>query len=114
MKNVLIGIISGIISGMFTAGGGLILVPIFVYILKLSEKQSRATSLLCVLPMVIVTAIIYSKNNYIDWWLGIKCAIGGIIGGIIGSKLLDKIPAKYLKISFIVFLFYAGISLILK
>ncbi len=114
MKNVLIGIISGIISGMFTAGGGLILVPIFVYILKLSEKQSRATSLFCVLPMVIVTAIMYSKNNYIDWGLGIKCAIGGIIGGVIGSKLLDKIPAKYLKISFIVFLFYAGVSLVLK
>lgn len=114
MKNVLIGIIAGIISGMFTAGGGLILVPIFVYVLKLSEKESRATSIFCVLPMVIVTAIIYSKNNYINWELGIKCAIGGIIGGIIGSKLLDKIPAKYLKISFIVFLFYAGVSLILK
>lgn len=114
MKNVLIGIIAGIISGMFTAGGGLILVPIFVYILKLSEKQSRATSIFCVLPMVIITAIMYSKNNYIDWGLGIKCAIGGIIGGIIGSKLLDKIPAKYLKISFIVFLFYAGVSMILK
>ena len=83
-------------------------------ILKLSEKRSRATSLFCVLPMVIVTAIMYSRNNYIDWWLGIKCAIGGIIGGIIGSKLLDKIPAKYLKISFIVFLFYAGVSLILR
>ena len=114
MKNVLIGIIAGIISGMFTAGGGLILVPIFVYILKLSEKQARATSLFCVLPMVIITAIMYSKNDYIDWGLGIKCAIGGIIGGIIGSKLLDKIPVKYLKISFIIFLFYAGISLILK
>ena len=114
MKNVLIGIIAGIISGMFSAGGGLILVPIFVYILKLSEKRSRATSLFCVLPMVIVTAIMYSRNNYIDWWLDIKCAIGGIIGGIIGSKLLDKIPAKYLKISFIVFLFYAGVSLILR
>ena len=114
MKNMLVGIIAGIISGMFSAGGGLILVPIFVYILKLSEKQSRATSLFCVLPMVIVTAIMYSRNNYIDWQLGIKCAIGGIIGGIIGSKLLDKIPAKYLKISFIVFLFYAGISLIFK
>lgn len=114
MKNMLIGIIAGIISGMFTAGGGLILVPMFVYILKLSEKQSRATSLFCVLPMVIVTAIMYSRNNYIDWQLGIKCAIGGIAGGIIGGKLLNKIPTKYLRISFIIFLFYAGISIILK
>lgn len=114
MKNMLIGIITGLISGMFSAGGGLLLVPVFVYVLKLSEKQSRATSLFCVLPMVIVTAIIYSRSNFIDWQLGIKCAIGGIIGGIIGGKLLNKIPTKYLKISFIIFLFYAGISIILK
>lgn len=114
MKILLIGMIAGLISGMFSSGGGLILVPIFVYLLKLNEKQARATSLFCILPMVIVTAIIYSKNDFINWQIGIKCAIGGIIGGIVGGKLLNKIPAKYLKISFILFLFYAGISILLK
>jgi len=111
MKNALIGLIAGVISGMFSAGGGLILVPIFVYVLKLSEKQARATSLFCILPMVVITAIIYSRNNFIDWQIGIKCAIGGIIGGLIGGKLLNKIPTKYLKISFILFLLYAGIKI---
>ena len=114
MKNALIGILAGIISGMFSAGGGLILVPVFVYIIKLSEKEARATSLFCIMPMVILTAIIYNNNNFIDWSLGIKCAIGGIIGGIIGGKLLNKIPDKYLQIAFIIFLFYAGISTIMR
>lgn len=114
MKNALIGIIAGIISGMFSSGGGLILVPIYVYMLKMNEKESRATSLFCILPMVIVTAIMYSRNNFIDWKIGIKCAIGGIIGGLIGGKLLNKMPSKYLKISFIIFLFYAGVSIIFK
>lgn len=111
MKNALIGIIVGIISGMFSAGGGLLLVPILVYMLKLSEKEARATSLFCILPMVIVTAIVYSKSNFIDWQIGIKCAIGGIVGGIIGGKLLNRIQTKYLRIMFILFLFYAGIKL---
>lgn len=114
MKIALIGIIAGLISGMFSSGGGLILVPIFVYVLKLNEKQARATSLFCILPMVIMTAIVYSKSNLINWQIGIRCAIGGIVGGFIGGKLLNKIPVKYLKISFIVFLFYAGISILLK
>lgn len=114
MKIALIGILAGIISGMFSAGGGLILVPVFVYILKLREKEARATSLFCILPMVILTAIIYNKNNFIDWNLGIKCAIGGIIGGIIGGKLLNKIKDKYLQIAFILFLLYAGISTIMR
>lgn len=111
MKNALIGIVVGMISGMFSAGGGLLLVPVFLYVLKLSEKEARATSLFCILPMVIVTAIVYSRSNFIDWQIGIKCAIGGIVGGIIGGKLLNKIPTKYLRITFILFLFYAGVKL---
>ena len=114
MKNAIIGILAGIISGMFSAGGGLILVPVFVYILKLSEKEARATSLFCITPMVILTAIIYQQNNFIDWTLGIKCAVGGIIGGFIGGKLLNKIPDKYLQIAFVLFLFYAGFNTLMR
>lgn len=114
MKNALIGIIAGMISGLFSAGGGLVLVPVLLYVCQLSEQKARATSLFCILPMVIVTAIVYSRNNFINWEIGIKCAIGGMIGGIVGGKLLNKIPTKYLKISFILFLFYAGISIMAK
>lgn len=112
-KNILIGISAGIISGMFASGGGLILVPIYTYLLKLSEKQARATSLFCILPMVMITAIFYGRNNFIDWTIGIKCAIGGIIGGLIGGKLLNVIPGKYLSIAFTIFLFYAGFRMLL-
>ena len=114
MKKMLIGIIVGIICGMFASGGGLILVPIFTYVFGLDEKESRATSLFCILPMVVLTAIIYNNNNFIDWNLGIKCAIGGIIGGTIGGKLLNKISNRYLQIIFIIFLIYAGINMIIR
>lgn len=114
LKNAFIGIFVGIISGLFASGGGLLLVPVFIYILKLNEKEARATSLFCILPMVILTAILYNKNNYIDWLLGIKCAIGGIFGGIIGGKLLNKISDKFLQVAFIIFLFYAGINILIK
>lgn len=114
MKTALIGVISGIISGMFASGGGLILVPMYTYVFKLNEKEARATSLFCILPMVILTAVIYSQNNFVEWNIGIKCALGGVIGGIIGGKLLNKIPDKYLQIAFIIFLLYAGISIIMR
>ena len=109
---IVIGFIAGIISGLFASGGGLILVPAFVYIIKMSEEKARATSILSILPMVIVSSIFYFKFDNIDWWLALKCAVGVLIGGAIGAKLLKKISPKILKLMFIIFLTYSAIRLL--
>ena len=114
IKKILVGLTAGIISGLFTAGGGLIIVPALLYTLKLEPKKARATSVFCILPMVLVTAIIYGQSDFIKWNIGIKCAFGGIVGGIVGAKLLNHLPEKYLKVAFAIFLIYAGVNMILK
>lgn len=112
LKKIIIGFTAGIISGLFSTGGGMILVPAFIYFLKLNEKEARATSIMCVLAIVITTSIFYAKNNYINVALALECAIGGIVGGFIGSKLLNKLNEKFLKILFIFFIVYIGIKFI--
>ena len=92
LKKIIIGFIAGIISGLFSTGGGMILVPAFIHFFKLNEKEARATSIMCV--------------------LAIECAIGGIIGGFIGSKLLNKLNEKFLKIIYIIFIIYIGIKFV--
>ena len=112
IKKIGVGLIAGFISGLFSAGGGMIVVPAFVHIFKLDEAEARATSVFAILPMVLTSGLFYYNNN-IDWNIGIKCAIGGIIGGVIGAKLLKKLPDKILKIIFIVFLGYTSIKLMI-
>lgn len=113
IKKITLGIMAGFISGLFAAGGGMIVVPAFVHIFKLDEAEARATSVFAILPMVITSGLFYYNNNYIDWSIGIKCAIGGIIGGFIGAKLLKKLSDKVLKIIFIIFLMYVSIKMII-
>ena len=113
VKNIIIGLSAGIVSGLFASGGGMIVVPAFISILKMKESRARATSVFAILPMVVVSGFFYLKNNYIDWKIGILCAIGGIIGGYIGTKLLKKLSDKILQISFIIFLFYVSIKMII-
>ena len=72
IKNGIIGFVAGIISGLFTSGGGLILVPAFSRISKKDEKISRGTSIFCVLFLVVVSSAIYFKGDYLDWNIGIK------------------------------------------
>lgn len=113
LKKIIIGLIVGFISGMFASGGGLLLIPTYMYLFKSAEEsEARATAVFCILPMVITTSLFYWHDNYINWKVGILCAIGGIIGSFIGSKLLNILKNKYLKLLFIFFLLYSSIRII--
>ena len=112
-KIIVIGLLAGMACGLFASGGGMILVPAFIYGFKMDDVVSRATSVVCILPMVVTSGIFYYQNNYMDWKVGILCAMGGIIGGIVGAKLLNKLPIQYLKIAFTIFLLYAAYKMIL-
>ena len=112
VKKIGIGIISGIITGLFATGGGNILVPALVYLIGLQEKESRATAITCVLPAVITSFIFYYRNDSINIKIGILAAIGGIIGAFIGAKLLNRLSDKILKMSYAAFLIYASIKFI--
>jgi len=113
LKKISVGIISGLVSGVFAAGGGMIVVPALIHLFKMKDNEARATSVFAILPMVIASGIFYYRNNYIDWNLGVKCAVGGIAGGAIGAKLLKKISTKTLRILFIIFLLYTSIRMII-
>ena len=105
IKNSIIGLLAGIVSGLFSTGGGMILVPAFIHLLKMEDTQARGTSIFCILPMVITTSFFYYKGHYIEWKTAILC---GMLGGYIGARLLKKLPTKILKIAFTIFLIYAS------
>lgn len=109
---ILIGLLSGFVSGLFAAGGGMIVVPALIHLLKIEDAKARATSVFVILPMVVASGIFYYNSNYIDWDIAIKCAIGGIFGGYLGSKLLKKLPTKVLQIAFTCFLIYVSTKMI--
>lgn len=112
LKIIIISIFAGMISGFFSSGGGMLLVPFFSHILKLDEVKARGTSVFCIVFFVVTSSIFFFGKKYVDYGIGIKCAIGGMIGAFLGSKLLMKIDKKILKILFIIFLLYSGIRIL--
>lgn len=113
-KKIIIGVFAGLTCGFFGTGGGMVLVPGLMYILKRKPAEARATSVCCMLPMVIISSLFYYKNSYIDWSISLMCALGGIIGGILGAKMLNKFPDRVLKLIFTCFLIYSSIKFILE
>lgn len=111
-KIIIIGFIAGIISGFFGAGGGLLLIPFFTKFLDMGAKTARATAITVVLFLVIASGFFYFKLGNIDFGTAALCAVGGIIGSYVGSKLLVKFSSKFLNIIFIIFLIYSGLRMI--
>ena len=114
LKNSIIVICAGFITGFFSTGGGMIILPALIYFLKMDEKRARATTIFAILPMAITASFFYYKSQSLNYNLGIKCAIGGIIGGVVGTRLLTKVSNKLLKVIFIFFLLYASFNMIFK
>ncbi len=91
IKKALIGLFAGCVTGLFGAGGGMIVVPALGYILKLDDKKSRATSILCVLPMVCGASFFYFHSEYVDFQTSILCAIRWNYRRIYWRKAFKKI-----------------------
>ena len=109
---IIVGFFAGIVSGFFSSGGGLIILPFYLLMLKLDDVKARATTIFCILFITLTSALFYLKEAHIDFNLALKCGVGGIIGSIIGSKLLDVINSKILNAMLACFLVYAGIRMI--
>ena len=69
-------------------------------ILKVEEHKSHATALGIIVFLTTSSSAIYIINGTYDLKLTFKVAIGSVIGGIIGAKLLNRCSGKFLRIFF--------------
>lgn len=114
-KIIIIGLISGIfigfINGFFGGGGGMLVVPILSFLFLLPEKEAHATAIFIILPLCVISSVIYIIQGSIDWLQLLYSSIGFIIGGVLGALLLKKMNNKVLKIIFSLVMIGAGIKL---
>lgn len=111
VKMGLLGAVTGIANGFFGSGGGIIAVPM----LKkqgLPAKKAHACSLAVTLPLSAVSAAFYIKGGGFDVkaaWGALPLIPMGLLGALLGTALMKKIPTKMLSRLFGVILIAAGI-----
>ena len=97
---IIIGLLAGILSGLVGVGGGIIMVPLFIFFLGLSQHNAQGLSLAVMLPPVTFLAVYnYHKagGGSIDWRVALIVAALFIMGGFIGSKIAIQIDQRFLK-----------------
>jgi len=96
----MIELISGLIAGMFTGtgmGGGTILILLLSIFANLDQHSSQGVNLVFFILTTISAIIVNIKGKFIDFKLGFKIILYGIIGAIIGSKIAMSINSENLR-----------------
>ena len=91
-------------SGLFGVGGGTVIVPLLVLILKFDQRLAAGTSLAAIVPTATVGVISYAVHGSVDWIAALILAAGAIVGAQIGSYLLPRVPITALRWGFVAFL----------
>lgn len=112
---VVIGLLAGTGSGLFGIGGGVIIVPLLVYLMGFTQHKAQGTSLgVFLLPVGILGAINYYNAGNVDVKKAGLIAIGLFAGSFVGSKIALNLDAVTMRRVFAAFLVLTAIQLVLK
>jgi hypothetical protein len=116
-KKIVLGIIGGLfvgfLSGFFGGGGGMLVVPLFIFGLGLAEKEAHASAIFTILPISIASSIVYITSGNVNYLQLLFASIGFVVGGAVGALLLKNMNNKVIRIIFALIMIIAGLKIIL-
>ena len=98
-----VGVVGGLLSGLFAIGGGIVMVPLLTTFAKLDQRVAAATSLAAIVPTSIVGSITYFAAGEVDLVAAGIVSAGAVVGAVLGGRLLRRISLTWLRWMFIVF-----------
>lgn len=105
----LVGLLAGVMSGMFGIGGGVVIVPLLVTVGGMGLKEANGSSLAALLlPVGILAVIAYMKEGLINLKAGIFIALGLASGVAVGALLALDLPVETLKRLYGIFLIFVS------
>ena len=110
-----IGLVSGLTSGLFGVGGGVVMVPAMILLLSppiRDIKQAVGTSLVVIIPTALMGSYKHYTQGNVHWQTSLALAPMAILGGLAGAWLTTQISAENLKRAFGGFIVLVGLRLL--
>lgn len=106
-----VGLVAGLLSGLFGVGGGTVIVPLLVLILGFDQRLAAGTSLAAIVPTATVGVVSYALSGSVAWIPALILAAGAVVGAQLGTWLLPRTPVRALRWGFVAFLVVVIVSL---
>lgn len=118
MRKVLLGIgvgsVAGFASGLLGIGGGLVMVPMLVGLVSLSQHHAHATSLAAIILIAAGGAVVFGSAGEVDLPVALLLATGALVGAPIGAKIMARTSEAKLKVAFGIFMVIVGATLVVS
>lgn len=108
-----LGFGAGIISGLFGVGGGIVIVPALVGLLRFDQKEAVATSLgALLLPVGLPSVLVYYNEGAFSISTAAMVAVGLVFGALVGARITLALPTTTVKRLYGIFLLFVGLRFI--
>jgi uncharacterized membrane protein YfcA len=94
---IALGVAAGILAGLFGVGGGILFVPALTIVLGLEQHHAQATSLLAIIPTVVVGTWRQNRYGNVRWQASLVLGLAGIGGVVAGGFLAESLSGGVLR-----------------
>ena len=101
-------------SATLLAAGGIIFVPVLVFVFSFDQLGAQATSLAAIIPVAIIGAWLQSNDNLVNWRAALLMGIGAAIGVLLGAEVATRLDNANLAQAFGAVLVLAGGEMIVS
>ncbi len=115
-----VGAIAGILAGLLGIGGGLVIVPMLVYVFainniphELTMHLALATSMASIMFTSVSSFMAHHRRGAVHWAVVRRIVVGILLGTFLGSYIASAMSTNVLKVFFIIFLYFVSIQLLL-
>ena len=112
-KCLLAGHAAGFVNGFFGAGGGMVLVPLLIWLVGLPDKLAFSSAISIILPLCVVSLVIYGRHDMLPLSDALPYLIGGAGGGVLAGLWFQKVPAKWLHLALGALILLGGVRLLI-
>jgi len=115
-----VGAIAGILAGLLGIGGGLVIVPMLVYVFainniphELTMHVALATSMASIMFTSVSSFMAHHRRGAVHWAVVRRIVVGILLGTFLGSYIASAMSTNVLKVFFVIFLYFVSIQLLI-
>ncbi len=109
---LVIGVLAGYASGLVGVGGGIVMVPLLLAVLHVSQHEAHATSLAAIVVIAAFGAAVFASAGEVEMDAALALTIGAVAGAPLGARIMAESDEGPLRIAFGVIMIATGIVMV--